>query len=257
LVGGALAAAAIAFGARTAGALTTSGAFAATVVGALAVGAGWEWGVILVVFFVSSTVLSRLGIAAKMETGQGRVAKIGARDWKQVLANGGVFAVAAVTAVTSEHAWLGVGALGALATANGDTWATELGMLWGRAPRSIVSWQPVPRGTSGGVSIPGTIAGIAGVLLIAVSASMLGIHQDSTGAIVAAGVTGLVSDSILGATMQSQRWCSQCREPTERDVHSCGTPTTYRRGISWLDNDGVNALATLIGAIVAAGIVVA
>jgi uncharacterized membrane protein len=63
-------------------------------------------------------------------------------------------------------------------------------MLWGREPRSIVSWKP-GRAASG---LPGTIAGIAGVLLIALSASMLYIHQNSTGAIVAAGVAGLVSD---------------------------------------------------------------
>jgi uncharacterized protein (TIGR00297 family) len=208
-----------------------------------------------VVFFVSSTALSRVGSAAKFEASQGRIAKTGARDWKQVFANGGVFAVASIMSVApvaSESRWLGVAALGALATANGDTWATELGILWGRAPRSIVSWQLTPRGTSGAVSAPGTVAGIAGVLLIAVSASMLHIDQDATGAIVAGGVAGLVSDSVLGAAIQSQRWCDQCRETTERRVHSCGTRTSHRRGIRGLDNDGVNALATLIGAIVAA-----
>jgi uncharacterized protein (TIGR00297 family) len=257
LWGGLLAATAVATVARAVGALTGSGAFAAIGVGTLAVAAGWEWGTVLVVFFVSSTALSRLGLSAKSRATRGRLEKTGPRDWRQVLANGGVFAVASVISVTSGHSWPALAALGALATANGDTWATELGMLWGRAPRSIISWKPVPRGTSGGVSIPGTIAGIAGVLLIAVSASMLHIHRDSTDVILIAGVAGLVADSIMGATIQSQRWCDQCHELTERTVHSCGARTTHRRGVRWIDNDGVNALATVVGAAVAAGIVIA
>jgi uncharacterized membrane protein len=95
------------------------------------------------------------------------------------------------------------------------------------------------------------------VALIAVSATILQIHQDSMGAIVAAGTVGLISDSVLGATIQSQRWCAQCGELTERIVHGCGARTAHRRGAAWLDNDGVNAIATLIGALVGASVVVA
>jgi uncharacterized membrane protein len=76
--------------------------------------------------------------------------------------------------------------------------------------------------------------------------------QDDTIAVVIGGVFGAFIDSILGATIQSRRWCETCCSETERDVHSCGTATTQRRGFGWLDNDVVNFLATLSGGLLAA-----
>jgi uncharacterized protein (TIGR00297 family) len=240
--------------------LTTSGAIAAAGVGGLAMTAGWRWGTVLFVFFVSSTALSRLGGATKARVAESRTEKTGARDAWQVLANGGAFAVGAAAAALVPDPWsaiAGAGALGAIASATGDTWATEVGVLFGRNPRSIISWRAVPPGTSGGISVAGTVAGMAGVLLIGGSAMMLHFHQEALGAIVAGGASGLVADSFIGATAQSQRWCPQCDEITERSVHACGTVTAHRSGAPWLTNDGVNALATMTGAIIAATIAAA
>src|SRR5690242_1724446 len=93
---GLIAAGAISLAARSARSLTTTGAIAATVVGTLAVTVGWNWGALLILYFVSSTVLSRLGRAEKERRTSAVVAKGGERDAIQVLANGGVFAAAAV-----------------------------------------------------------------------------------------------------------------------------------------------------------------
>lgn len=247
---GAAVATIIAFLARRAGSLNTSGAIAAVLVGTASFASGWEVGVVLLVFFISSSALSRFRHARKLRLTERLVAKTGARDAWQVLANGGVFALLALSGAICGQPRISIAALAAIAAANGDTWATEIGVLMGR-PRSAATWKPVPPGTSGAVSIPGTIAGIAGVLLMTATSFLLGIDNGASGAIVAGGIAGLMFDSLLGATLQSQRWCATCRELTERRVHICGTETTPRRGIRLLENDGVNALATIAGAMVA------
>ena len=59
------------------------------------------------------------------------------------------------------------------------------------------------------------------------------------------------ADSLLGATLQSKRWCEQCKRWTERRVHTCQYRTRHARGVRWMTNDTVNLLATACGALAA------
>ena len=254
---GLLAAAAIALVARRAGALSTAGAVAATAVGTAAVAAGWRWGALLVVYFVTSSLLSRAGAAEKATRTGGVVEKGGARDAVQVLANGGVFALCAVLAVlvgAPADARLAVAALGALAAATADTWATEVGTLLGGTPRSLLTLRRVPPGTSGAVSVAGTVAMIAGALFIALLARGLSL-PGATSVVAIGGSAGAVADTLVGATIQERRWCDACALATERRVHDCGAATRLAGGLAWMDNDAVNLLATLVGAVVAATLI--
>jgi uncharacterized protein (TIGR00297 family) len=254
---GLLAAATIALVARQAGSLSASGAIAAAVVGTAAVAAGWSWGALLVVYFIASSLLSRAGSAEKVRRTGGVVEKGGARDAVQVLANGGVFALCAALAALvggPAGATLAVAALGALAAATADTWATEVGTLFGGTPRSLHTFARVPPGTSGAVSVAGTLAMIGGALLIALLARALSL-TGAVGIVAWGGVAGAIADSLLGATLQERRWCDACARPTERRVHDCGTATRLAGGLAWMDNDAVNLLATLVGAVVAAALV--
>lgn len=252
---GLVAAVVIAAAARRSRALSTSGAIAAVVVGTLAVGAGWGWGVLLVAFFVGGTALSRLGGAGKSLRTASVVAKGGERDAWQVLANGAAFALAALGQLVVPHPlWLAAGA-GALAAAAADTWATEIGTLSPRVPRSILTWRPVPTGTSGGVSALGSAAALGGALFIGVVALAIGARPLVAGGAVLAGIAGAAADSLLGATVQARRWCARCGTGTERIVHPCGERSHPAGGVSWIDNDVVNLLATAIGALAAAAIV--
>ncbi len=253
-VAGGLAAAIVAGIARQLHALTTTGMVAAIAVGACAAAAGWQWAFLLVFFFVSSSALSLLGATIKRQRTEGRIAKPGARDAVQVMANGGVFAAGAVLVIIAPGAHIVAAALGALAGAAGDTWATEIGVISSRSPRLITSLQAVPAGTSGGVTLMGTLAGCAGACSIAGVAMLLGISHGMALPVAIGGFAGMFADSLLGASVQAQRRCTRCGEPTERIVHNCGGATHHERGLRWLDNDGVNALATLTGALVAAAI---
>jgi uncharacterized protein (TIGR00297 family) len=255
---GVLLAVAIAMIARRARSLTTSGAMAAAVAGSVAVAVGWSWGITLILYFASSTLLSRLGRVEKERRTRAVVAKGGERDAWQVLANGGVFLVAAIGALLHPQMnWIAIGA-GALAASAADTWATEIGTLYGGPPRSILTGRVVETGRSGGITLAGTLASISGAAFIALVVVVTGAAGQSVAAwhsaraILLGGIVGAFADSLIGATMQSRRWCDDCRCETERDVHHCGASTVPRRGIRWLDNDAVNFVSTIVGGLLAA-----
>jgi uncharacterized protein (TIGR00297 family) len=231
--------------ARRANALTASGALAAALTGTVAVAAGWSWGILLIAFFVSGIALSRIGAARKAAMVDAIVAKNRARDVWQVLANGGFFTAAAAASIVSPApVWLAIG-IGSLAASAADTWATEVGTLIGGEPRSIVSGKRVHAGTSGGVTLAGSAAAIAGAAFIATVAWLVKWPLPLHIAVVS-GVGGALADSLAGALVQERRWCSACRTPTERAVHVCGTRTGRVGGVAGFDNDVVNLLCSFV-----------
>jgi uncharacterized protein (TIGR00297 family) len=251
---GAVVAAAIAVIAWRAGSLSRSGAPAAFFVGTIAIAAGWTWGALLIVYFVSSSLLSRTGAALKAQVSGSVVEKAGARDAAQVLANGAVFTLAAILQLIHPFVlWLAAGA-GALASSAADTWGTEIGLLSKSSPRMITTWRTVPTGTSGGVSAIGLGATVAGALFMSLAAWLVHRNVHVAVAVSVGGLTGALVASISGALWQSRRFCARCRCATERLVHDCGTRTERAGGIGWLNNDGVNAICTLVGSLVAAGV---
>ena len=247
---GALLSAGISFLAYRTRALSRSGAIAATLVGTIAVTAGWSWGILLVAFFVSSIALSTVGARHKARLVEPIMMKTGPRDAWQVMANGGVFAAAAAAAVWSPSALLAAIGVGALAASTADTWGTEVGTLLGGDPRSIVSGKHVPVGTSGGISAAGSAASLGGAVFLAIMALLTG-WDTPLHAIVAGGIAGALADSLLGATVQERYWCQACGARTERQIHHCGQRARRAGGISGFNNDGVNVLCSLVGALVA------
>jgi uncharacterized protein (TIGR00297 family) len=241
----------IAGAARAAKALSTSGAVAAAVVGFLLFGFGGGRGATaLLLFFVTSSALSRLGKRRKEALS---FEKGGERDWAQVAANGGVAAAAALLLpVVPGEAWPVALLLGALATANADTWATEIGALAKHPPRLITNLQPAPTGSSGAVSGPGTLAALAGAALVAGVAPFWGLGWTGALAVTLGGLGGALLDSLLGATVQIQYRCPNCNQLTERRVHCDEQATIRARGVAWMNNDVVNTLATFGGAVLAA-----
>lgn len=244
---GAAFAALIAFAAYRAGALSTGGAAGAFVVGTIVFGTGgWPGAAVLFAFFLPATLLSRLG--AKRKRALRELTKQGPRDAWQVLANGGVAALAAVLALHGE-ARFACAFAGAFAAASADTWGTEIGTLSQRAPISALTLRPVAPGFSGGITLLGSLATVAGALCVALVARLAGVAP--LWPVAAGGIAGAVADSLLGASLQALRWCPVCARECETNPHDCGTPTQLRRGLSWLENDGVNLAATLCGAVFA------
>src|SRR5262245_59144673 len=252
---GVIAAALIALAAYRARLLSTSGAIAASIVGSLAVAAGWNWGVLLVAYFVAAAALSHIGRRAKSVRTDAIIAKPGPRDASQVLANGAPFAIAAVGAlIWPSHLW-GALAAGSLAASEADTAATEIGTLLGGEPRSILTRRHVPVGTSGGITVSGTLGAFLGAAFVAVIAILIHVADRlaiSWWTLVGCGFAGAVVDSLIGASVQARRWCDACNIATERRIHGCGNPTRASGGIRWLDNDAVNLMSSAAGGLLAA-----
>lgn len=262
---------AVAWMAYLAGALNLSGAFAAAIVGTIVFGlGGLNWAVLLLAFFISSSVLSQLFKGRKSELGE-KFAKSSRRDAGQVLANGGVASAVVLIwfamkvafqmrGLVADPDWMWVAYAGSLASVNADTWATELGVLSRSVPRLITSGARVERGTSGGVTGLGFMAALGGAGLIAGLAAWLRVQASVRpagllAAVATGGAAGAVLDSILGSSLQAIYYCPLCEKETERHpLHSCGTTTRLIRGWVWLNNDRVNAACALGGALVAAAV---
>jgi uncharacterized protein (TIGR00297 family) len=248
----------VAYLAYRAHSLNKSGVFAATFVGTIIFGVGgWPWAILLLTFFITSSGLSRAFKNRKQRLNE-KFSKGHERDAGQVFGNGGLatfFAALHAFYPESIIPWLGFAA--SLAAVNADTWATELGVLNPTPPRLITDLRKrVEKGTSGGISLFGTLASLLGSAVIALFAVLLS-PGGSLNAyyfllITAAGLAGSLFDSLLGATVQAMYYCPTDQKETEKHpLHTCGTQTVHIRGWKWLNNDWVNFACAAFGAIVA------
>ena len=250
---GVLLASCIAMAGYRARALNWSGAVAAGIMGTVAVVAGWRWAFILIAYFGVSSLLSRIGARRKRERLEGVVDKTGARDATQVLANGFPFLFSALMAIIISpdrlFLWMTCAA-GSLAASAADTWATEIGTLVGHAPRSILTLRRMAVGESGGVTVPGWCAALAGAAFVGGVAVLAGLDKSAFPFILAGGIAGAAADSVVGASIQRRSWCDACGRKTEMRIHDCGAATRHVGGLAWLENDGVNLIATITGAVI-------
>ncbi|MEQ1692910.1 MAG: DUF92 domain-containing protein, partial [Gemmatimonas sp.] len=248
---------AIVYGAWRVGSLKADGAIVALVIGVIALRVQWAWGVYLVAWFACAALLSRLGRARKLTRTQAIVAKNDRRDASQVLANGGVFALCALLILAMDRlngssemaAALTIAAAGALAASGADTWSTEIGTWLGGDPVSVRTGKRVPVGTSGAVTMNGSLGAIVGAFMLsALAYGVSMIDASAVWSVASAGVTGAAVDTLLGAWVQERRWCPVCQQFTERRSHCNGALTEHRTGIPRLDNDAVNVMCSLTGA---------
>jgi uncharacterized protein (TIGR00297 family) len=251
---GSLVVAGIAFQKRS---LSVSGGLAAIVLGTLMYALGdVKWYGLLLAFFISSSVLSHCKKEEKREVEQ-LFAKTGTRDWLQVAANGGIGLVAVLGAFWSgaEEVWYAF-YIGTIAAVTSDTWATEIGVLAKGKPRHIFTWREVESGTSGGVSMLGLGASLAGGLFIGGMAYLFTGLLGTKASLVywllggIGGMAGSLVDSAIGAIWQQMYQCRICGKETERKEH-CRQQTQVVKGYAWCTNDVVNMVAALVGGVVA------
>src|SRR5512133_321998 len=154
--------------------LNKSGVVAATLVGTVVFGfGGLQWAILLMVFFITSSGLSRAFKKRKQGLNE-KFSKGHERDAGQVFGNGGpatLFVLFHALYPGSILGWVGFAA--SLAAVNADTWATELGVLNSTPPHMVTDLKKrVEKGTSGGVSLFGTFASLLGASIIALPAAL-------------------------------------------------------------------------------------
>ncbi|NRS49126.1 DUF92 domain-containing protein [Brevibacillus sp. HB2.2] len=241
--------------------LSGSGFLAAVILGTVMYALGSSiWFGSLIAFFVSSTLLSKWKKHRKEEAESG-YEKTGRRDAGQVLANGGLGLLLCIANWAWPHPLWWYAFLGVMAAVTADTWATEIGGLSRKPPRSIKTGQRVQPGTSGGVSSLGMGASLAGGLFIGGTAwLLLAVAGQPAPDVITpalrlaawigiAGLAGLVGslvDSWIGATWQQMYRCSVCNREIEQARH-CGKPAVRIRGRAGWNNDAVNIAGSLAG----------
>ena len=170
---------------------------------ALVAGAGPGAFATLATLFVITWMATRIGYRRKQELSLAESRE--GRNARQVLANLAVSGLGALAfGASGNKQWL-VAASAALAEAATDTVASEIGQA--RRPEAylITTWEKVPAGTDGGITVSGTLSGLAGGLLIAAVAMAGGLVPPGKIWIpLAAGFAGMLGDSVLGATLQKQ-----------------------------------------------------
>ncbi len=239
------------------GFLDVSGALAAGLLAwAVVALGGVAWAVPGFVFFFASSLLSRLGRQRK-EAAAAKAEKGSQRDASQVAANGGVAGLLLAATLFAPEAYgvLYWGFVGAFAAAAADTWSTEIGTWAQGATREVLRWRRVAPGESGGVSVAGTLGGVAGAALVVASAWAFAPEAEwwaveASGAVLAlgSGVLAAWVDSALGATFQA-RFRRADGSLTEAPTHD-GVALPLARGWAWVTNDRVNLVCTLVGGLV-------
>jgi uncharacterized protein (TIGR00297 family) len=177
--------------------------------------------------FALTWITTRLGYKRKQKLGTAE--KREGRTASQVLANLGVAAACACLYAVSGGTVFLLALAAALSEAAADTVSSEVGQAVSDGARLITTWQRVPAGTNGGVSIAGTLAGVAAAMLVTLTCTFTRLLPLKLLWIsLLASVFGMLADSYFGAWLE-------------------------RRGL--LGNDSVNLLSTLVASL-AAGILV-
>lgn len=253
--------------------LSKSGAVAGLFVGTIMTLSSYCFVSSLLAFFVTGSKATKFRASTKQKF-EDCFKEGGQRDWVQVLCNGGVATELAILymidrgcgelpvdfARNYSATWLAMGILGALSCSCGDTLASELGTVVGSSkPRLITNLEVVPKGTNGGVTLPGLFFSALGGLIVGIAyyISMLLFLSDDFLAVsipqwpviivgTISGFLGSLIDSLLGATFQYSGYCHVKRCIVERP----GDTVEYISGCSVLDNHSVNLVSSLLMALI-------
>ncbi|MBA0777434.1 hypothetical protein Gotri_005452 [Gossypium trilobum] len=247
--------------------LDLSGALAGFLVMTIHFVAGYRFGAMLLAFFFTSSMLTKVGEDKKRRV-DADFKEGGQRNWIQVLYNSGIAAVLSVLigyltgwedkCLDSNDSLLITsligGIIGHYSCCNGDTWSSEIGVLSDDQPRLITTFKSVRRGTNGGVTKTGLLAALAAGSVIGLTFVLVGFLTTRCSNEMAmqqllviplsavAGLLGSIIDSLLGATLQFSGFCS-----VRNKVVGKPGPTVKRiSGLNFLDNNAVNLVSILL-----------
>ena len=210
--------------------LTPVGWVHAGILGTLLWGSlGWRGWLAVVAYLVLGSLVTRLGLRHKQARGLAE-ARGGRRGPENVWGSALVGALLALLVCRAPTLWVPPLLLAFAASFSAklaDTFGSEIGKRWGRHTVLITTLRPVPPGTEGAVSLEGTAASLAGALLMGLVMLALGLLSGPAawGLVAAVGLVATLLESLVGATLQ--------------------------RRYTWLSNELVNGLQTLIAALLA------
>lgn len=124
-----------------------------------------------------------------------------------------------------------------------DTLASDIGRMTKGKTLNVLTFKPVEKGLSGGVSLLGTVSAAIGSLLLALLPLLFKAISFKNYLLVSLfAFVGTIFDSVLGALLQSLYKCKKCGKLTEKPLH-CENQATLVKGFKVIDNVAVNYLA--------------
>lgn len=189
---------------------------------------GWRGWVAVVAYLVLGSLVTRLGLREKQERGlaEARGGRRGPENVWGSAATGACLALL-IGAGVEPRSLLLVGFSASFAAKLADTFGSEIGKRWGRRPVLITTLRSVPPGTEGAISLAGTLASAAGSVLMTLVMWQLQLLPSISVSLVVMliGLLATLAESLLGALAQDR--------------------------FRWLSNELVNALQTLLAAVMA------
>jgi uncharacterized protein (TIGR00297 family) len=234
--------------------LTKSGFIAAVFFGTLIYifGGLLVWSA-LIAFFVSSSILTKFKAhikSTKTDDAKGR-------NVVQVISNALVATVFSIVYFILNQEIFLLAAVVSIATSNSDTWASEIGVLSRGKTRYIINLKEAPRGSSGAITLLGTLASLLGAMFIAftfiiVYALSFGLTVESVllyGFIISfGGFIGCFIDSYLGALIQAKYKGVHSGKLTEKSWLP-DEKVILASGFALITNDAVNFLSSLFASV--------
>ena len=189
---------------------------------------GWRGWVAVVAYLVLGSLVTRVGLREKQERGlaEARGGRRGPENVWGSAATGACLALL-IGAGVEPRSLLLVGFSASFAAKLADTFGSEIGKRWGRRPVLITTLRSVPPGTEGAISLAGTLASAAGSVLMTLVMWQLQLLPSISVSLVVMliGLLATLAESLLGALAQDR--------------------------FRWLSNELVNALQTLLAALMA------
>lgn len=189
---------------------------------------GWRGWVAVVAYLVLGSLVTRVGLREKQERGlaEARGGRRGPENVWGSAATGACLALL-IGAGVEPRSLLLVGFSASFAAKLADTFGSEIGKRWGRRPVLITTLRSVPPGTEGAISLAGTLASAAGSVLMTLVMWQLQLLPSISVSLVVMliGLLATLAESLLGALAQDR--------------------------FRWLSNELVNALQTLLAAVMA------
>lgn len=202
---------------------------------------GWLIYVSMLVFAILGSGISKIGKQKKAKAASLHERE-GTRSSTQVIANGLPALIFAGCYFFTKNEGFQLAALTSFAAANSDTFSSEIGMLSKGNPYSILTFQPLAKGLSGGVSLLGLGSGLLGSIFIGMLA--LGSYPLSTVAsVIVVGFLGTILDSLLGSTVQAKYITNGI--VTEQSKLA-GVSLPLASGVAFITNDVVNFVSVML-----------
>lgn len=207
--------------------LTSDGLVAAFLLGILLwTCLSWQGYILCLSFLVFGSTVTKIGREKKEALGIAEK-RGGARGPENIIGAAGIAALCAICALIADYLsktnpnlqilgklyqFILVGYTASIATKMSDTTASEVGKAYGSTTYLVTSFQRVPKGTEGAVSLEGTLAGAFASILAGLYGLGVGLLTTwgDVGVVVIAAFIATTAESFIGAAIQEKyEWSNE------------------------------------------------